>query len=73
MSMEGYVMQPDYETVHKAQELMDRVENGETITQADTELPVDESYSTDDSADVLDGSSAYGDYTYTGTDSSYGY
>lgn len=73
MSMEVYVMQPDYETVHKAQELMDRVENGETITQADTELPVDESYSTDDSADVLDGSSAYGDYTYTGTDSSYGY
>ena len=49
MSIPVYVMQPDYETVQKAQELMDRVENGETITQADTELPVDASYSTDES------------------------
>lgn len=73
MSIPVYVMQPDYETVHKAQELMDRVENGETITQADTELPVDASYSTDDSADAVDDSAAYGDYTYAGTDSSYGY
>ena len=73
MSIPVYVMQPDYETVQKAQELMDRVENGETITQADTELPVDASYSTDDSADALDDSAAYGDYTYAGTDSSYGY
>ncbi len=73
MSIPVYVMQPDYETVQKAQELMDRVENGETITQADTELPVDASYSTDESADALDDSAAYGDYTYAGTDSSYGY
>ena len=67
MSMAVYVMQPDYDTVRKAQELMDRVESGETITQADTELPVDDGYGADASDESEDGYStdySTDDYAY---------
>ena len=47
MSQEAYVMVPDYNTVDKAKSLMEKVRNGEVVTQEEADAPVSGSTSTD--------------------------
>ena len=47
MSQKAYVMVPDYDTVNKAKSLMEKVRNGEVVTQEETDAPVSGSTSTD--------------------------
>ena len=47
MSQKAYVMVPDYNTVDKAKSLMEKVRNGEVVTQEETDAPVSGSTSTD--------------------------
>ena len=46
MSQKAYVMVPDYDTVNKAKSLMEKVRNGEVVTQ-EADAPVSGSTSTD--------------------------
>ena len=47
MSQKAYVMVPDYDTVNKAKSLMEKVRNGEVVTQEEADAPVSGSPSTD--------------------------
>lgn len=47
MSQKAYVMVPDYNTVDKAKSLMEKVRNGEVVTQEEADSPVGGSTSTD--------------------------
>ena len=47
MSQKAYVMVPDYDTVDKAKSLMEKVRNGEVVTQEEADAPVSGSTSTD--------------------------
>ena len=47
MSQKAYVMVPDYNTVDKAKSLMEKVRNGEVVTQEEADSPVSGSTSTD--------------------------
>ena len=47
MSQKAYVMVPDYTTVDKAKSLMEKVRNGEVVTQEEADAPVSGSTSTD--------------------------
>lgn len=47
MSQKAYVMVPDYNTVDKAKSLMEKVRNGEVVTQEGADAPVSGSTSTD--------------------------
>ena len=47
MSQKVYVMVPDYNTVDKAKSLMEKVRNGEVVTQEEADAPVSGSTSTD--------------------------
>ena len=47
MSQKAYVMVPDYNTVDKAKSLMEKVRNGEVVTQEEADAPVSGSPSTD--------------------------
>lgn len=47
MSQKAYVMVPDYNTVDKAKSLMEKVRNGEVVTQEEDDAPVSGSTSTD--------------------------
>ena len=47
MSEKAYVMVPDYNTVDKAKSLMEKVRNGEVVTQEEADAPVSGSTSTD--------------------------
>ena len=47
MSQKAYVMVPDYNTVDKAKSLMEKVRNGEVVTQEEADAPVGGSTSTD--------------------------
>lgn len=47
MSQKAYVMVPDYDTVYKAKSLMEKVRNGEVVTQEEADAPVSGSTSTD--------------------------
>lgn len=47
MSQKAYVMVPNYDTVNKAKSLMEKVRNGEVVTQEETDAPVSGSTSTD--------------------------
>ena len=47
MSQKAYVMVPDYNTVDKAKSLMEKVRNGEGVTQEEADAPVSGSTSTD--------------------------
>lgn len=47
MSQKAYVMVPDYSTVDKAKSLMEKVRNGEVVTQEEADAPVSGSTSTD--------------------------
>lgn len=47
MSQKAYVMVPDYNTVDKAKSLMEKVRNGEVVTQEEADAPVSGSISTD--------------------------
>ena len=47
MSPKAYVMVPDYNTVDKAKSLMEKVRNGEVVTQEEADAPVSGSTSTD--------------------------
>ena len=47
MSQKEYVMVPDYNTVEKAKSLMEKVRNGEVVTQEEADSPVSGSTSTD--------------------------
>lgn len=47
MSQKAYVMVPDYNTVDKAKSLMEKVRNGEAVTQEEADAPVSGSTSTD--------------------------
>lgn len=47
MSQKAYVMVPDYNTVDKAKSLMEKVRNGEVVTQEEVDAPVSGSTSTD--------------------------
>ena len=47
MSQKAYVMVPDYNTVDKAKSLMEKVRNGEVVTQEEADSPVSVSTSTD--------------------------
>lgn len=47
MSQKAYVMVPDYNTVDKARSLMEKVRNGEVVTQEEADAPVSGSTSTD--------------------------
>ena len=47
MSQKAYVMVPDYNTVDKAKSLMEKVRNGEVVTQEEADAPVNGSTSTD--------------------------
>ena len=47
MSQKAYVMVPDYDTVNKAKSLMEKVRNGEVVTQEEADAPVSGSTSTD--------------------------
>ena len=47
MSQKAYVMVPDYNTVDKAKSLMEKVRNGEVLTQEEADAPVSGSTSTD--------------------------
>ncbi len=47
MSQKAYVMVPDYNTVDKAKSLMEKVRNGEVVTQEEADAPVSGSTSTD--------------------------
>ena len=49
MSQKAYVMVPDYNTVDKAKSLMEKVRNGEVVTQEEADAPVG---STSESADT---------------------
>ena len=50
MSQKAYVMVPDYNTVDKAKSLMEKVRNGEVVTQEEADAPVSGSTSTDSSS-----------------------
>ena len=47
MSQKAYVMVPDYNTIDKAKSLMEKVRNGEVVTQEEADSPVSGSTSTD--------------------------
>lgn len=47
MSQKAYVMVPDYNTVDKAKSLMEKVRNGEVVTQEEADAPVSGSTSID--------------------------
>lgn len=47
MSQKAYVMVPDYNTVDKAKSFMEKVRNGEVVTQEEADAPVSGSTSTD--------------------------
>ena len=47
MSQKAYVMVPDYNTVDKAKSLMEKIRNGEVVTQEEADAPVSGSTSTD--------------------------
>ena len=47
MSQKAYGMVPDYNTVDKAKSLMEKVRNGEVVTQEEADAPVSGSTSTD--------------------------
>ena len=47
MSQKAYVMVPDYNTVDKAKSRMEKVRNGEVVTQEEADSPVSGSTSTD--------------------------
>lgn len=47
MSQKAYVMVPNYDTVNKAKSLMEKVRNGEVVTQEETDASVSGSTSTD--------------------------
>ena len=47
MSQKAYVTVPDYNTVDKAKSLMEKVRNGEVVTQEEADAPVSGSTSTD--------------------------
>lgn len=47
MSQKAYVTVPDYSTVDKAKSLMEKVRNGEVVTQEEADAPVSGSTSTD--------------------------
>ena len=47
MSQKAYVMVPDYNTVDKAKSLMEKVRNGEVVTQEEADAPASGSTSTD--------------------------
>ena len=47
MSQKAYFMVPDYNTVDKAKSLMEKVRNGEVVTQEEADAPVSGSTSTD--------------------------
>ena len=47
MSQKAYVMVPDYNTVDKAKSLMEKVRNGEVVTQEEADAPVSGGTSTD--------------------------
>ena len=47
MSQKAYVMVPNYDTVNKAKSLMEKVRNGEVVTQEEADAPVSGSTSTD--------------------------
>lgn len=47
MSQKAYVMVPDYDTVNKAKSLMEKVRNGEVVTQEEADAPVSGITSTD--------------------------
>ena len=47
MSQKAYVMVPDYNTVDKAKSLMEKVRNGDVVTQEEADAPVSGSTSTD--------------------------
>ena len=47
ISQKAYVMVPDYNTVDKAKSLMEKVRNGEVVTQEEADAPVSGSTSTD--------------------------
>ena len=47
MSQKAYVMVPDYNTVDNAKSLMEKVRNGEVVTQEEADAPVSGSTSTD--------------------------
>ena len=47
MSQKAYVMVPDYNTVDKAKSLMEKVRNGEVVTQEEADAPVSGRTSTD--------------------------
>ena len=46
MSQKAYVMVPDYNTVDKAKSLMEKVRNGEVVTQEEADAPVSGSTAT---------------------------
>ena len=52
MSQKAYVMVPDYNTVDKAKSLMEKVRNGEVVTQEEADAPVSGSTSTDSTSTV---------------------
>ena len=47
MSQKAYVVVPNYDTVNKAKSLMEKVRNGEVVTQEEADAPVSGSTSTD--------------------------
>lgn len=47
MSQKAFVMVPDYNTVDKAKSLMEKIRNGEVVTQEEADAPVSGSTSTD--------------------------
>ena len=47
MSQKAYVMVPNYDTVNKAKSLMEKVRNGEVVTQEEADAPVSGSTGTD--------------------------
>ena len=47
MSQKAYVMVPNYDTVNKAKSLMEKVRNGEVVTQEEADAPVSGITSTD--------------------------
>lgn len=53
MSQKAYVMVPDYNTVDKAKSLMEKVRNGEVVTQEEADAPVSGSTDTTTSSESV--------------------
>lgn len=54
MSQKAYVMDPDYNTVDKAKSLMEKVRNGEVVTQEEADAPVGSTSESTDTQSVTE-------------------